>query len=357
MRFFFFLVTFGTFFCTAFLEGAPKWSFVVIPDTQMYMEKKNFSPIFDSMLEWVAENKEALNIEAVFHVGDVTQRNNPAQWELARKSFSRLDGVVPYYICVGNHDLGEGGSANDRTTLFNHYFKISQNPLNEAGHLASFEPDRIENSAYRLHVNGEVFLILILEFGPRDEVLDWANSVVKNTEHDSAILLTHDFIDELSRKFTRDGLPERTTSDTVGSPYKFALKNDGTESNLNSGDDVWEKLVQGNDTFEFVFNGHHGDYWERSENGNLKSSKNDIATGYRADERTGGKTVHQVLFNAQFIWNGGNGWLQIFTFESGSRNVEVTTFSPYFQKRIDLGLSSENPWREGLDYKFSLKRD
>lgn len=332
------------------VEAKP-WTLVVIPDTQMYFEKPQFIPIFDSMLEWVAAHHEEENIVAVLHVGDVTQQNNARQWTAARKSFAVLDGEVPYFITLGNHDLGDYGAANTRETLFNGHFQLGQNSLNEAAFVASFEEGRLDNAAYQIDVNGETLLILALEFGPRDRVIAWAKQVVSETPHERAILLAHDFIDEISRLDTHDGRPARTNRLTIASPTKFRLANPVDES-INCGTDVWSKLVQPHDRFQFVFNGHYGDYVEASENGELLRSRKDIATGYRADCREDGLTVHQLLFNAQFIWTGGDGWMQLVRVDDAAGTISVRTFSPYFQKRLDMGLEAPSPWRTGPDYQF-----
>ncbi|MEZ6076556.1 MAG: hypothetical protein R3C56_13125 [Pirellulaceae bacterium] len=43
------------------------------------------------------------------HVGDIVDKNIPAQWELARSCMDVIHGNVPYGISVGNHDMtGEG---------------------------------------------------------------------------------------------------------------------------------------------------------------------------------------------------------------------------------------------------------
>ena len=40
------------------------------------------------------------------------------------------------------------------------------------------EPDRAENSWHFLEAGGRKFLVLCLEFGPREDVVRWANAVV-----------------------------------------------------------------------------------------------------------------------------------------------------------------------------------
>ena len=66
------------------------------------------------------------NIKYVVHLGDIVNNNNVPQWENANAAMRTLDGVVPYSVVPGNHDIGANGSANTRdTTLFNTYFPVS----------------------------------------------------------------------------------------------------------------------------------------------------------------------------------------------------------------------------------------
>ena len=43
------------------------------------------------------------------HVGDIVDKNTPAQWQLARSCMDVIHRKVPYGISVGNHGMtGEG---------------------------------------------------------------------------------------------------------------------------------------------------------------------------------------------------------------------------------------------------------
>ena len=70
----------------------------------------------------------------------------------------------------------------------------------------------------------------------------------------------------------------------------------------------------------------------------------DIATGHRSDMKKAGLTYHQLIFNAQWIPNGGDGWMLLMEFKPGNDTVEVKTFSPH------LGL-----WRTGSEFNYTLK--
>ena len=83
------------------------YSFAVIGDTQIvtyndvFSNKQNLNKIYD----WIVANKQSKKIEFVFGVGDITDTNVPAEWEHSYQQISKLDGVVPYSLVRGNHDL------------------------------------------------------------------------------------------------------------------------------------------------------------------------------------------------------------------------------------------------------------
>ena len=115
---------------------------------------------------------------------------------LLNDAMRTLDGVVPYSVLPGNHDIGTNGSANTRdTTLFNTYFPVSDFSGSETfGGVYPAEPDKYDNNYHTFHAGGTDWLVLSLEFGPRDHVLDWANEVVASHPNHRVIVVTHDYM-------------------------------------------------------------------------------------------------------------------------------------------------------------------
>lgn len=67
-------------------------------------------------------NQSALNIRYVLHEGDIVHTpGDEAQWKHASSSMNALDGVVPYAVVVGNHDVGYP----ENTTYFDAYFGVN----------------------------------------------------------------------------------------------------------------------------------------------------------------------------------------------------------------------------------------
>ena len=167
------------------------FTIAVLPDTQHYSE--DFPNTFMTQTRWIAENQKARNIARAIHLGDITNHSTRYEWKNAVKAMSVLDGQVPYFLTTGNHDYSEGGHCTDRTTLLNWYF-----PVCRYRRLPTFGGvyDRVfasgfENSYHLFDAGGRGFLVLALEFGPRKDVVRWANEVVSLHPDRSVILNTH----------------------------------------------------------------------------------------------------------------------------------------------------------------------
>ena len=101
---------------------------------------------------------------------------------------NRLDGKVPYVLTVGNHDLGEKGRTDTRNSwLFNRYFPYEKYSLDK--HFGgAFELGKMENAWYTFRAGGTDWIVLSLEFGPRNKVLEWAEEVIRNHPNKNVII-------------------------------------------------------------------------------------------------------------------------------------------------------------------------
>ncbi|MEM6910093.1 MAG: metallophosphoesterase [Verrucomicrobiota bacterium] len=323
------------------------WTLVLLPDSQFYSESDQANELYHCMLQWITRQREAQSIRAVLHLGDHVQHPHARdQWARAHASLSLLDGELPLFCALGNHDYGQVHVADSRHTLANDYLTLHQNPATARAHLASYRAGEIQNAAYHLAAGGELWLLLVLEFGPRAKVLQWARHVLQAHPHDRAILLTHDFIDQRSSLVTPDGSSLRTREDTPNSPAHYGLSQE--PGGAATGEQVWQTLVHPHDRFQFVFNGHHKPYCRSLQN-ELLENRSDIASGYRVDATPSGNRVHQILFNAQWAPHGGDGWLRLLRFQDHNRTVQCTTFSPW-RESLDLPSQRRDP-----NHEFALR--
>ena len=307
------------------------WSMVYLPDVQNYNSSDGDHVRLIGQMNWIIDNKAAWNIKAVIQGGDIVNQNqSDAQWERAEEAFDMLNGQVPYILAAGNHDFGTTNFQN-RSTQYNTYFKITDNPLNNpaTGGIikGTFEPNHLENSYSTFTApDGREMLIFNLEYYPRQAVLDWADSIAGQAQYadHTAVLLTHSFIGSGDTRWN-----------VAANEYPGIEGNDGT--------DMWNELVKVNGNFEMTFNGHLGG----------------DGTGYRVDANNAGTNVHQMFLNTQFETNAGNGWLRVVEFMKDGQTVKVRTYSPHFDlyrtngaSNLDLTIShldSSLIWNTGAD--------
>jgi hypothetical protein len=293
------------------------WSMAVLPDTQNYSKSTKNYPIFPQITNWIKNNRDQFKIALAMQEGDIVNRNNedmPAsgelpsaqQWTNASNAMGVLDGVVPYIMAVGNHDLGTGdGTAQNRLTEFNTYFPPSRNPLNDplqGGILKGvFEPDHYENAYYELHApDGRNLLVFSLEFWPTDAMVAWADRIASQPKYAdySAVLITHSYLS-----------PNNQRANASPSTYPI-----GASLDYNDGEQLWQKLVSQNGNFEMTFSGHVGG----------------DGVAYLQSTGVDGNKVHQMMINAQFETNGGNGWFRLLEVLDDGKTVHVRTYSPFF---------------------------
>ncbi len=223
------------------------FTIVALPDTQNYCEQ--YPRHFINQTRWIAENREKHKIKFVTHLGDITNRNTPEQWEVAQEALRVLDGEVPYSLVLGNHDCGPGGNCTTRDTSLNDYF-----PLHVASKQPTFggvkDDGRLDNS-YHTFADGEnKFLVLALEFGPRDEVVAWADKIVARHPRHRVLLTTHAYMyyDDTRYDWTKFGKNQKWNPHNYGTG-KLA---DGT----NDAQELWDKLIAKHPSFFMTLNGH-----------------------------------------------------------------------------------------------------
>jgi hypothetical protein len=142
-------------------------------------------------------------------------------------------------------------------------------------------------------------LLFSFEFWPRQAVVDWANRIAAQPKYAdyTAALVTHSYLNWNNQRMNEDG-----------SSYGV-----GAGGDFNTGEDLWQELVRLNPNFEMTFSGHVGG----------------DGVGYLKSTGTGGNVVHQMMINAQFETNGGNGWMRVLEFLKDGKTVRVRTYSPF----------------------------
>jgi hypothetical protein len=295
----------------------PSYTIAVLPDTQYYAS--SWPEIFASQTRFLLENRGSRQLAFALHTGDIVDQDTPEQWNVASDALHVLDGQLPYVITAGNHDYA---TLADRMGMGNLYFPPSQFAA-YPWFQGTFEAGHIENSFSVFAVPDGKWLVIALEFGPRDEVLAWANDILRLYRDTRAIIITHAYL-------YRDG----TLYDHVNAPgqqynpHAYTMMGQAGTT-INDGAEMWTKLVAPNSNVQFVFSGH-------DVNGEL------IPPGTAArltSVRDDGTWVHQLVANYQTCTaapcsatHGGNGFLRLLHVTAGA--VSVETYSPYLDKTL-----------------------
>lgn len=221
-----------------------------------------------------------------------------------------LDGKVPYTLATGNHDFGTNGTSDVRNSdLFNQYFPYSKYSK-EKTFGGAFEVGKMDNTWRVFKAGGNKWLILTLEFGPRNVVLDWANEVVKQHPKHTVIINTHAY---MYSDDTRMGEGDRWL------PHRYGMGKETGANAVNNGEEIWEKLVSLHSNIMFVFSGH---------------VLNDGA-GKLVSKGMHGNEVYQMLANYQKGvkgLEGDEGFFRIVTIDAKNREIDVKTYSPRLQQ-------------------------
>ena len=276
----------------------PPWTMIVVPDTQGYTYE--YPDLWRAQTRWIADHARELDVRLIVHVGDVTEWNTPGEWQTARRGLDDLDGVAPLVLVPGNHDYDVTRPRASRLTEIWPVDALAAQP--SFGGL--FEPDRTDNSYQRLEIAGDPWLVLGLEWGPRDAVLDWAAGVLDAHPDHHVVLVTHAYLYKDDRRYDWN----RYGRGQLYNPHAYV----GTAwPEVNDGEEIWQRLIAGRDHVDVVVCGHVPDE----------------GVGRLTSEAAGGHPVHQLLANFQSGPMGGNGYLRIVTFRAD--RIEVRTYSPY----------------------------
>jgi hypothetical protein len=304
-------------------SGPADFTIVALPDTQYYAALH--PEVLEAQVRWILANVDRRRIALVVHEGDIVDADEPVQWERAAHSLHALDGRVPYVLSAGNHDYDRAGRFISRDTLIDDYFPPAR--LSRTSWFrGTFEPGRIENSFAVVATPEGPWLVLSLEFGPRDAVLAWADRTAKRFASLPTVMVTHGYLDSDDQRYDHLSGPKQPWN-----PHLYL--GDAAPGGTNDGEEIWQKLVAQNRNILFVLCGHDlGD-----------------GVGRLTSARPDGTKVHQILANYQTEALGGLGYLRLMRFAPSRRRVSVQTYSPVLDRfKKDSGNEFE------LDYDSRL---
>ena len=272
------------------------FSFVIVPDTQRLTEKHPEK--LSRLVRWIADHAQEYRVQAVLHVGDVVHNKDDGEFERAKAAWQTIDEAqIPLFMAMGNHDYDNHLTKDRGSDSFNRYFGI-QRYLGKPWFGGAFQEDRAENVYGTLEADGCKFLILVLEFGPRDEVLSWADTVVESHPDHRVIVLTHCYM-YLDGNRTRPGANHH--------PRDYR----GT-ADANDGEDLWNRFIRKHANITAVYSGHH--VFD--------------PISYRVDYGDHGNLVFQSFQNWQESEGGGEGRIRLVHYDPAAKEVRCRVFNP-----------------------------
>ena len=302
------------------LSHAQNFTIIALPDTQYYSQ--DYPATFTAQTQWIVNNETSLNIKAVVGLGDVVNGGGVgSEWTAADNAISVLEGQVPYFVTIGNHDYNKNDPQNRTTsaTNFNNHFGPARYANAYSGYGGSYTSGSNENFWGSVLINGKQYIFIMLEFYPRMTVLQWAAGVIRAHPAAEVILVTHGY--------------QYNDSNHVAlcAQYNAEYYNMGAD---NDGDEMWVNLASQFPNVSTVLSGH-------IINGSNPSSAHQTEPGFS------GNIVNEVMSDYQNLANGGNGYLRIMTFQPANNQIVVQTYSPTLNAYLtDSANSFTIPWHQ-----------
>lgn len=266
------------------------FTFAIESDTQYYNEDFDGNPDQSvdgdyqyqlDIHEWLIANRQRMNIQYLFHNGDIIDDEHQTQeWINANNAYKLLDDAnLPYGVLAGNHDVGH---LNGDYTSFSKYFgesRYNQNPW----YGESYENNRGHYDL--ITVDGIDFIMLYMGWGIEDEQIQWMNEVLAKYPERKAILNFHEYL------LASGGLGEE--------PQR-----------------IYDEVVAKNSNVCMVLSGHYH---------NAKTVVNEFDDDH---DGINDRKVYQMLFDYQGLAQGGMGYMRLMHFDNTSKQIIIRTYSP-----------------------------
>lgn len=252
---------------TAEPVGYRPFSLIWFSDTQYYAYKR--PEIFLSMADWAVRIRSDYDAAAVVCTGDIVDnRNYTRHWTNAEAAIDRIRESMPFYCVAGNHDVG--ADTVDYSTYRQYDFCTTPEAME------FYDDGRCWVLPMREHG------ILLCGIGWQNDAMyaDWLNERIDAYRNLPAVLLVHSF-----------------------------LNDDGSLS--VNGKRVEKEILRASPSVRLVLCGHN--------DGSARWSKSYVD----------GHTVNALMYNFQDDKKNGLGYARILMFNPKTRNIAITTYSPF----------------------------
>lgn len=280
----------------------------VLGDTQMLLSKAKDSggnELYDAEydktsnvmyknVKWLVDNKNALNLKFVAHLGDMTDNLNNSyagdkgvkELQYGLECMNMLTAAnIDWSLCRGEHD---GGFNPTYTGYYDSQYSYAGYGTRAAG---TYSEANMHSAYYTFEVGGQKYLVMVLDVEPTNDELAWANTVIAANSNSRVIITTHAYIG-----------------------YTGELLTSKTSAAGNSGAEIWTKCASKHKNVVMVLCGH-------ADGVNIVKS---TLTGEN------GNTVYQIMTDttkADYYGSKQTGVFTLLNFASDGNRVNFTYYS------------------------------
>ncbi|MDB6138238.1 MAG: Calcineurin-like phosphoesterase, partial [Verrucomicrobiaceae bacterium] len=320
-------------------EGA--FTIAVIPDTQGYKgmatkaqpDSKDplTNAVFAHHTAFIKDHLKDQNIVFVSHVGDIVDIDVWAQWKLARENIDVFHGLVPYGLCVGNHDMKNDGNAS----LFQHYFpseRFKEFPWYGGTFESANEEDQKKygnnvNSYQLVTAAGMNFVFIHLECNAPDPVLDWAGGILDRYADRRACISTHMDLGVILSPKTQQGFSQ--------DPQGRMLWSKVHKKQGNTPQQMWDKLYRKHANLGIVFSG----------------DQSRVTSLHLTDTGDHGNIVHRLLSDYT-----SSGPMRLYRFLPADNKVQVITWDTTANALTETSLYKAGREYHQFEFDYDMRQ-
>lgn len=307
--------------------GKDYWSMVFIPDIQNLMTGK-YTRMWYDMTDWIAANIEKENIKHVIGAGDSSWSNLSTEYRYAKNGFDKFTDSVSWSNMIGNHDYKWNQFKRDSSEYNNafgkEYINSTYARFTYAGSMEDeYQVSGTENSYYTFTVNGVHWMILQLEYYPRQNVLTWADNVIKSHPNYNVILTTHSYLNG-DGTYTNDYMDYTADDAKCGGVL-------GTTTEA-----IWNQIVAPNANVKMILCGHSTNGQGAVATKTLKNNAGNDVTALMMNVQD--LDMNEGSIESAYYTGQGLGAVNILRFSADGSKVALQQFAPEYQK--SFGTSS-----------------
>ncbi len=225
------------------------FSFMAIGDTQIVTryDANGLVKIYD----YVVNNVESKKVKHVMGLGDITDADKDWEWDRAKVQIARMDGVVPYSIVRGNHDIYSAGRNMKVISTYDKIYGSTDSAYAKQYTYCYDYPNageelfRARNTVHFFSSETRDYMVVALDYGASDDVLRWAGEIITAFPNHNVIITTHNYLNT-------DG----TTADKGEGTVPSRDYNSSNSYGINDGKEMWDEFVSQYKNIVLVLSGH-----------------------------------------------------------------------------------------------------